>query len=80
MAEEKLASQAAEAVTEESNDFAALLNKEFRPKSDRASEEISTAIETLAEHVLRDTNLVSDDAVTSIQAMIAQIALASRIS
>lgn len=73
MAEEKLASQAAEAVTEESSDFAALLEKEFRPKSDRISEEINSAVGTLAEYVLQDTNLVSEDAVTSIQALIAQI-------
>jgi len=73
MAEEKLASGAAGAVTEASNDFTALLEKEFRPKSDRISDEINSAVGTLAEYVLQDTNLVSEDAVTSIQAMIAQI-------
>ncbi len=74
MAEEKLATKgAAAAVTEESSDFAALLQKEFRPKSDRISDEINSAVGTLAEYVLKDTNLVSEDAVTSIQAMIAQI-------
>ncbi len=74
MAEEKLSSQAAGATaTEETNDFAALLKKEFRPKSDRIENEINAAVETLAEHVLKDTNLVSEDAVTSIEAMVAQI-------
>ena len=74
MAEEKLSSQAAGATaTEETSDFAALLKKEFRPKSDRIESEINAAVETLAEHVLKDTNLVSEDAVTSIEAMVAQI-------
>ncbi len=74
MAEEKKVSgqQAATEFAEES-DFASLLNKEFKPKSDRAKEEISSAVETLAEYVLKDTAIISDDAVASIQALIAQI-------
>ena len=66
------AKQAATEV-EESSDFAALLGKQFRPKTDRAKEEISAAVETLAEYVLRDTSIVSEDAVESIKAMIAAI-------
>jgi len=74
MAEEKKVSgQQAATATVESNDFTALLNKEFRPKSNRAKEEISSAVETLAEYVLKDTAVVSEDAVVSIQALIAQI-------
>ena len=74
MAEEQKSSaqQAATAVTETS-DFASLLNQEFRPKSDRAKEEIVSAVETLAEYVLKDTAVISEDAVASIEAMIAQI-------
>ncbi len=74
MAEEKQVS-AKQATTEvgESSDFAALLDKQFRPKTDRAQEEISAAVETLAEYVLRDSSIVSEDAVESIQAMIAAI-------
>lgn len=74
MAEEKVAAKSAEAaVEEESSDFAALLQKEFRPKSDRISQEINDAVGTLAEYALKDTHLVSEDAVTSIQSMIAEI-------
>jgi type VI secretion system protein ImpC len=74
MAEEKkVASQQAATEVAESSDFASLLNKEFRPKSDRAQEEISSAVQTLAEYALKDTALLSEDAVVSIEAMIAQI-------
>ncbi len=74
MAEEKkVSSQQAATEVAESSDFAALLSKQFRPKTDRAQEEISSAVETLAEFVLKDTSIVSEDAVESIQAMIAAI-------
>lgn len=64
--------QAAEQVQEVS-DFSALLNKEFKPKSDRAKQEVENAVQTLAEFVLKDTSIISEDAVRSIEAIIAQI-------
>jgi type VI secretion system protein ImpC len=74
MAEQKKAAgQQAATEVAESSDFASLLNKEFRPKSDRAAEEIEAAMGTLAEYVLKDTALVSTDAVASIEALIGQI-------
>ena len=74
MAEEKkVSSQQAATEVAESSDFAALLDKQFRPKTDRAQEEISAAVETLAEFVLKDSSIISEDAVESIQAMIAAI-------
>ena len=74
MAEEKkVSSQQAATEVAESNDFAALLDKQFRPKTDRAQEEISAAVETLAEFVLKDSSIISEDAVEYIQAMIAAI-------
>ncbi|MEE4217167.1 MAG: type VI secretion system contractile sheath large subunit [Xanthomonadales bacterium] len=74
MAEQQKTS-APQAATEvgETSEFAALLNKEFRPKTDRAAEEIESAVGTLAEYVLKDTSLVSGDAVASIEALIGQI-------
>ena len=57
----------------EVSDFTSLLNKEFKPKSDRAKQEVENAVQTLAEFVLKDTSLVSDDAIQSIQSIIAQI-------
>jgi type VI secretion system protein ImpC len=54
-------------------DFASLLNKEFKPKSDRAKEAVESAVTTLAEFVLKDVSKVSDDAVKTIQSIIAEI-------
>ena len=65
----------AEAPTEtlETGDFATLLQKEFKPKSERAKEAVEDAVKTLAEQALAKTNLISDDAVKSIEAIIAEI-------
>jgi len=59
--------------TTEATDFSALLNKEFRPKSDQAATAVENAVRTLAEHALANTALISDDALKSIQGIIAQI-------
>jgi len=74
MAEKKQAAKQ-QAATEqaETSEFGSLLSKQFRPKTDRAAEEIESAVQTLAEYALKDTKLVSTDAVASIEAMIAQI-------
>jgi len=55
------------------DDFSALLEKEFRPKSDRAKAEVESAVQTLAEQVLGGETLISDDAVSTINAIIAEI-------
>jgi type VI secretion system protein ImpC len=60
-------------VTQEFSDFAALLNKEFKPKSDRAREAVESAVQTLAQQALADTKLISDDALRSIEQIIAAI-------
>ncbi len=57
------------------DDFAQLLKKEFRPKSDRAREQVEAAVQTLAQQVLSDQDLILDDAVNSINAIIAEIDL-----
>jgi type VI secretion system protein ImpC len=59
--------------TIEAGDFASLLQKEFKPKSDRAKEAVEQAVQTLAENALQNTALVSDDALKSIEAIIAAI-------
>lgn len=59
--------------TIEPGDFEALLKKEFRPKSDRAKAQVETAVQTLAKQVLDDKDLIADDAVNSISAIIAEI-------
>jgi type VI secretion system protein ImpC len=67
--------QAAEALvqTTEGSDFAALLSKEFRPKSERARVEVESAVRTLAEQVLDRSDIVSDDVTQTINAYIAEI-------
>ncbi len=73
MAEQESAEVQAEGTVAEGTDFSSLLNKEFKPKSERAKEEVENAVSTLAEFVLKDTSIVSDDALNSIQAVIAKI-------
>lgn len=65
--------QGAQAVAQESDQFAALLQKEFKPKTDRARAEVENAVRTLAEQALRETTVVSDDVVGTIKAIIAEI-------
>ncbi|MDH0338849.1 type VI secretion system contractile sheath large subunit [Metapseudomonas otitidis] len=66
------APQAGEA-TEQTSEFASLLLQEFKPKTDRAREAVETAVRTLAEHALQQTNLISNDAIKSIESIIAAI-------
>lgn len=66
-------SEAATQEIETGDSFAALLQKEFKPKSERAKEAVEDAVKTLAEQALAKTNLISDDAVKSIEAIIAEI-------
>jgi type VI secretion system protein ImpC len=74
MAEEKQKeAQAAESVTMEVNEFETLLKKEFKPKSNRAKEAITSAVQTLAEQALSETALISDDAVRTTEAIIAEL-------
>ena len=60
-------------VTLEGNDFASLLQKEFKPKSDEARSAVAAAVQTLATQALSQTALISSDVVKTIQAIIAEI-------
>ena len=75
MAEKKAAAGAAAEAVATEDDFAALLQKEFKPKSDRAKEEVQTAVQTLAEQVLQGEVLMADDVIGTISAIIAEIDL-----
>ncbi|MEM6939711.1 MAG: type VI secretion system contractile sheath large subunit [Pseudomonadota bacterium] len=72
MAEQESQVEAGAVATEES-DFASLLQKEFRPKSDQAKTAVESAVKTLAEHALSNTALISDDVLRSIESIIAEI-------
>jgi len=67
------AAQAAAAETMEMGEFESLLQKEFKPKTDRAKDAVQTAVQTLASQALAETALISDDAVKTIEAMIAEL-------
>jgi type VI secretion system protein ImpC len=54
-------------------DFSALLEKEFKPRTDRAREEVANAVRTLAAQVLENERIVSADVVKTIEAVIAEI-------
>jgi type VI secretion system protein ImpC len=68
------AKQAApQAAAGEISEFEKLLERDFKPQGEGAREDIKNAVRTLAENALANTTLVSDDAVKSIQAIIAAI-------
>ncbi len=73
MAEEQKDAQGQAAETIEVNEFSSLLTKEFKPKTDRAQKEVENAVQTLAEQVLAHANIVSDDAIATIEAIVAEI-------
>ena len=73
MAEQQTEASAFAGVTMEGNEFAALLNKEFKPKSEEARSAVETAVHTLAQQALANTQLIGTDTVRSIEAMIAAI-------
>ena len=71
MAEAERAAGAPAAAQEDQ--FAALLAKEFKPKTDRARAEVESGVRTLAEQALRETTVISDDVIGTIKALIAEI-------
>jgi len=72
-AEVEKQTEAAAGTTVEAGDFASLLQKQFKPQSDRARDEVESAVKTLAQHALEKTALIGSDVVESINAMIAEI-------
>ncbi|MCF7749289.1 type VI secretion system contractile sheath large subunit [Bacillus subtilis subsp. subtilis] len=59
--------------TLEAGGFAELLNQQFRPKSERAREEVESAVRTLAEQVLGRADVVTEDVSQTLKAYIAEI-------
>jgi type VI secretion system protein ImpC len=66
---EKLAEQG----TVEESGFASLLQKEFKPKTDQAKSAVENAVRTLAAQALVNTTTISNDAYTTIEAIIAEL-------
>jgi len=67
------AAAALQGVTFEGNEFASLLNKEFKPKSDKARSAVEQAVLTLAQQALSRAQLIGADVLVSIEAMIAEL-------
>lgn len=59
--------------TADQSDFAALISREFSPKTDQAREAVDLAVKTLAEQALASSFTMSDDAYKSIEAIIGAI-------
>ena len=59
--------------TLEASELQSLLQKEFKPRSDAAKEAVESAVKTLAEAALQETALISSDAVSTIEAIIAAL-------
>ncbi|MGD0838838.1 MAG: type VI secretion system contractile sheath large subunit [Polyangia bacterium] len=72
MAETQKEAQAT-ATTAEVSEFASLLNREFKPQTDSAKQEVEAAVHTLAQQALASSRLISTDVVQTINAMIAEI-------
>ncbi|PIE19632.1 MAG: type VI secretion system contractile sheath large subunit [Proteobacteria bacterium] len=66
------APEAAESTIEVS-EFSALLQKEFRPQTDRAQESVEHAVRTLAEQALAGSVTISADVIETIKSLIAEL-------
>jgi len=55
------------------DEFSALLDREFKPKTELARAAVESAVRTLAEQALANTATMSDDAYSAIESVIAEI-------
>ena len=55
------------------DDFAALLQKEFKPNSDSKKARIEQAVQTLAQQALADAKIVGDDVFSTVDAIISAL-------
>ena len=70
---EQLAQVEQQGGTLEMSDFGSLLQKEFKPQSDKARESVENAVRTLAEQALAGTSLISGDVLGTIEGLIAAL-------
>ena len=71
--ENQAAARLEQTQTVETDAFAGLLQKEFKPKTDQARDAVENAVRTLAAEALKNTQTISADAYITIQAIIAEI-------
>lgn len=70
---ETLQEQQGQAQSLEVSDFEKLLNEEFKPKSAEADSAVKSAVQTLVGQALQNAHLVSDNAVKTIEGIIAEL-------
>ncbi len=73
MSEAKAQSSSLSGISLEGGDLESLLKKEFKPKSGGAQQAIEKAVQTLAEQALAGVATIGDDAIKSIESIIAAI-------
>jgi len=73
MAQQETERLAGQGQTYQADEFASLLNKEFKPKTDQARDAVVNAVRTLAEQAIASTVTVSADAYKTIESIIAEI-------
>ncbi len=73
MAEAMQDKSALSGVQYEGGDFASLLQKEFKPQSTEMTSAVETAVQTLAQQALAQTQVIGSDVMASIEAMIAAL-------
>jgi type VI secretion system protein ImpC len=73
MSEQLQSAGALGVATAEQSEFAALLTREFRPKSDAARDAVANAVQTLAQQALANTALIGGEALKTIEGIIAAI-------
>jgi len=70
---EQLAQSEQASGTLEMSEFGSLLQKEFKPQSDKAKESVESAVRTLAEQALLGSNIISGDVLATIEGLIAAL-------
>ena len=73
MSDQQKQISALQGLTIEGNDFEALLTKEFRPKGEEAKSAVEKAVQTLAQQALANASVISDDALKTLEAIVAAI-------
>ncbi|MFH1843612.1 MAG: type VI secretion system contractile sheath large subunit [bacterium] len=73
MPDEKREGDAPEQETLEPSDWDVLVKKEFKPKTKQAEKAVKEACETLALQAIKESTLISDDAIETVEAMVAEL-------
>ena len=73
VAEREQQPQHAPTETRDPDEFAAVLKQSFKPRTERAATEVENAVAALVQQALADTSLIKEDALDTIEEIIARI-------